>query len=403
MASSPSAGRERRADLTRAPGSCRASSRLIPVSRQRTAPGVDPFRKSAAASRRLAYTSTHDSIVAPGRWNFDLAVPVIVNMEKSTSTPEQAGSAGPSFDGVVRDQPCARSETRSTVRFESATSAGRRRFCSSFGGPADATAATVRAQSRMSAATTRRIAVLSARSAGAGMPPWSDRLCTSRTLVAQQPSVEEADHAALVLLRLEVDRPGVLALRQLPESHPAVRTRGPDRIELVLAPEPLLARRDEEHAPGGLADVVAHRSDVRLAGQSLRPGEHEPRVRELEPFLCVDRVAVGAHAGALCDHGTQIGPPGGCLDQGLGAGGQTHRADPVAADVGPVPEKLDRRVDVRLPAPVEALGVAVALPAAARVVEQHAVAVTGQQSRLLPRALSVPAGAVDKDDRGAVS
>jgi hypothetical protein len=173
-------------------------------------------------------------------------------------------------------------------------------------------------------------------------------------------------------------------------------------FSLSSLPRPL-ARRDQEHPVWlALADVVADRADVGLRGQDLGAGEHHPGVRQPQPLLRVDRVAVGPHARSLGHDGAEVGPARGGLHERLGPGREADAADAPAADIRPALQELDCRVDVRLPRPVESLRVAVALAAAPRVVEEHAVAVLGEERRLLPRALAVATRPVHEHDRSAV-
>ena len=106
----------------------------------------------------------YDSIDAPGRSNFVRAVPVIVNREKSRSTPGQSSFASDDGFGVPRTHPELRSAARTVTRFASATSAERRLFCSGRNRP-DAcpnalTGSAKRSNNPMAAA--RRTVVLSA-------------------------------------------------------------------------------------------------------------------------------------------------------------------------------------------------------------------------------------------------
>src|ERR671910_2025184 len=96
-------------DATRAPGiSLFASSRSQRPMQRRTG-AVVALRKSLTASELLLKTSTWESIVALCCSNLELAVPVIVNMEKSMSTPGQVGSSLLGFGAVRRTHPRERS------------------------------------------------------------------------------------------------------------------------------------------------------------------------------------------------------------------------------------------------------------------------------------------------------
>ncbi len=74
-------------------------------------------------------------------------------------------------------------------------------------------------------------------------------------------------------------------------------------------------------------------------------------------------------------------------------------ADPAWLDVGPLPQEVDRGVDVLLAAPAEEVGVALARAFAAAVEEEHAVAVAREHARVRLGA----AAAGERDHRGAVA
>ena len=88
-------------------------------------------------------------------------------------------------------------------------------------------------------------------------------------------------------------------------------------------------------------------------------------------------------------------------EQHVRTGREPDCADPVRVDVVAGLEERERARDVLRPVPAVVVLAAVALAAAAGVVEQDAVAVTCEQLGVGDRALAVAAAAVDDDDRGA--
>jgi hypothetical protein len=91
---------------------------------------------------------------------------------------------------------------------------------------------------------------------------------------------------------------------------------------------------------------------------------------------------------------------GGDFDEDVGAGGEPECADASVFDVGAALEPGDGGVDVTVPGPAVGVWVALALAAAAGVVEEGAVAGVSEQRRV--SAVAVAVAAVDDDDRGAV-
>ena len=89
-----------------------------------------------------------------------------------------------------------------------------------------------------------------------------------------------------------------------------------------------------------------------------------------------------------------------CLrDDGFRAGREAEQADvPDACCL----EVVDRAAHVPVPTPAECVLVPLALPAPARVVQQHAVAGGREQSRVADRPLAVATASVHEHDRGAV-
>ena len=94
----------------------------------------------------------------------------------------------------------------------------------------------------------------------------------------------------------------------------------------------------------------------------------------------VDRVAVGAGAGALGDDGLELIGLGRGLEHQLAADRQADPADAVGVHVRALLEEADRRLDVAVAAPAEDVGLAVALALAAAVEHEHAVAVAREHA-----------------------
>ena len=218
---------------------------------------------------------------------------------------------------------------------------------------------------------------------------------------AEEGVVEEADHAALVLLGVTLEPLHVIDVVDGPEvgarsDQPLVERVHRLSVASVRRPdEQGRTRRDPVH------DVDQARR-LRLVGEQGDPGllrhegveaaDHRPR-REVHELL-----AEGARAGALRDDRGQPRVLGGSLEHELAADGEAETPDACRVDVRPALEEVERGLDVPRATPAQAVAVAVAVALATTVEEQDPVAVLDEHPgvRLGVRA------ARERDHGGAV-
>ena len=133
--------------------------------------------------------------------------------------------------------------------------------------------------------------------------------------------------------------------------------------------------RGTRSASEGGGTVAAQDRDGRCLHGGL--GERQPAARPANEVLA-DR----AYTRALGDDGAEPGVGGGGLEHHLAADREADPSDAAAGDVGPPLQPGDGGVDVPGPGPAEEVRVSLATVVAARVEQEHAVAVADEHPGL---------------------
>ena len=221
-----------------------------------------------------------------------------------------------------------------------------------------------------------------------------------RSLPPEQCVVEEAGHALLVFPRAGSEATHVPRFLDLPQC-----LRGGGGVVVVgvqlLAAAPAAGVDQEDRTRGDLRDEVGERGWRRSCRSRLRRRRSGRRPRGAR----TSRAVRGADAhernarprprrrrrGARCWRRRP--------EHHLATHGEADAADAALVHVGPSLQPGDRSVDVLGPGPTEQVRVALASVVAARVDEEHAVAVADEHPRLLEPPLAGRKG----DDGGAVA
>ncbi len=131
--------------------------------------------------------------------------------------------------------------------------------------------------------------------------------------------------------------------------------------------------------------------------------EQRPHRRELDDIARARLVVLEPdRRGAVGHHGLDVGTASGDVDRDVGAGREPERGDAPRLDVVAFRQEVERRGGVLLPAPAVRVDRALAVAAAARVVEEHAVAVADEHLGVAQRAAAVSAASGDHQHRRAV-